>query len=412
MKYGLIGERLGHSFSKSIHEALADYTYETCELEREALTEFFKKREFEAINVTIPYKEVVMELIDEIDPAALAIGAVNTVVKRDGKLYGYNTDIYGMTKLFGHAGIEVGGKKVAILGTGGTSKTAYACANALGASEVIRVSRTSREDAISYEQLYAEHADAEIIVNTTPSGMYPTVEGCPVDLGKLPRVSGVIDAVYNPMRTELVMNALENGIAAEGGLYMLVAQAVKASELFIGRSYDEGATERVYQKICREKENVVLIGMPSSGKSSVGAVLKNALGRDFKDTDAEIVRREGEDIPSIFRERGESAFRDAESAAVAECARGSSLIIATGGGAILRKENVRALKRTGRLYFIDRPLELLIPTGDRPLSSTRAAVEERYRERYPIYKAVCDVHIDGSGSVGEVAERIIKEFCK
>lgn len=412
MKYGLIGEKLGHSYSKPIHEALADYEYEIHEIAREDVPAFLAEREFKAINVTIPYKETVIPHLDCIDPAAERIGAVNTVVNRDGKLFGYNTDLYGMSELFRHAGIDPKGKKAAVLGTGGTSKTAVACLTELGAREIVTVSRRTGGGAVSYDELYLSHKDVEIIVNTTPLGMYPNPDGSAVDLSRLGCVFGVIDAVYNPLSTELILSARERGIKAEGGLYMLVAQAVYASEIFLGKKHPKGAAERIYKKIYTEKENVVLVGMPSSGKSTVGKIIAERLSRELLDTDTVIVQNEGTDIPSIFASHGEKYFRDAETAAVRECANASSLVIATGGGAILREENVRALRRSGRLYFIDRPLECLVPTADRPLSKSREAIEKIYRDRYPIYTSVCDVHIDGSGSAVEVAERIIEEFCK
>ena len=267
MKYGCIGEHLKHSFSKEIHNALADYEYEIREIERENLSSFAEKKDFLAINVTIPYKELIMPHMYYIDGHARSIGAVNTVVNRGGLLYGYNTDFYGMSMLIRHAGVEIEGKKVVILGTGGTSKTSLAVAEALGARKIIRVSRTAREDAISYEEIYLCHTDADVIINTTPSGMFPNIFDAPVDISKFPTLSGVIDAVYNPLRTPLILAAKERGIAAEGGLYMLVAQAVRASEIFIDTKYDESETERVYEKIKREKENVVLVGMPASGKA-------------------------------------------------------------------------------------------------------------------------------------------------
>lgn len=412
MKYGLIGEKLGHSFSKPLHEQLAGYTYEITEIAREDIDKFFTKADFTAINVTIPYKEIALSHMDETEPLAKEVGAVNTVVNRGGKLYGYNTDVYGMTELFRHASIDPRGKKVAVLGTGGTSKTARVCLQHMGAGEVIRVSRGKKADAATYEELYEKHGDVDIIVNTTPVGTYPNVNSSPIDISRFSKLSGVIDAVYNPLRTELVSEALSMGIRAEGGLYMLAAQAVRASEIFIDSKYPDGTVDEIYRKLLGQKENIVLVGMPSSGKSTVGKYISERLGRELVDTDGIIAENEGTDIPTIFRERGERGFRDAEAKAVAEAARESSRIIATGGGAILRPENVRALKRCGRIYFIDRPLEQLIPTSSRPLASDRAALEQRYRERYPIYTSVCDVRIDGSGSIEDVAERIIKEFCK
>ena len=410
MKYGCIGEHLTHSFSKEIHNALTDYEYDIREVERESLDNFMQERDFCGINVTIPYKELVIPHLYYIDSAAESIGAVNTVVNRDGRLYGYNTDFYGMCELARHAGIDMSDKKVVILGTGGTSKTAVAVAKHLGAREVLRVSRTAREDAIDYAELYARHTDAEVIINTTPSGMFPEIYAQPIELSKFDRLTGVLDAIYNPLRSSLVLEALERGIAAEGGLYMLVAQAVRASEIFLGKKYPSGTSERVYESILKSKENIVLIGMPASGKTTVAGILSQLSGRDLTDTDDVIREISGMDIPTIFAERGERIFRDIETEAVMTSAKKSGRIIATGGGAILRDENVRALRMNGRLYFIDRPLESLIPTADRPLSSDRAAIEERYAERYPIYRAVCDVRIDASTDVCTVASKIFEDF--
>ena len=412
MKYGCIGEHLKHSFSKEIHGALADYEYEIREIEREALGEFAASRDFLAINVTIPYKEEIMPYLYEIDDKARAIGAVNTVVNRDGRLYGYNTDFFGMTSLIRHAGVEIKGKKVVILGTGGTSKTSLAVARALRAAEIIRVSRTAREDAVSYCELYEKHADADVIINTTPSGMFPNIFDAPVDISKFKNLSGVIDAVYNPLRTPLILAARERGILAEGGLYMLVAQAVRASEIFVDTKYPDGECERIYEKIKREKENIVLIGMPACGKSTVGKLLSERLGRDFIDTDKLIEENAGMTIPEIFEKFGEKKFRELETEAIKEVASVNRAVIATGGGAILKKENVSALRENGRIYFIDRPLSALIPTDDRPLSKTKEAIVERYNERYEIYCSSADVKVDASCDAAGVAEKINGDFNK
>ena len=412
MKYGCIGERLKHSFSKEIHNALADYDYELCEVARDYLEAFATAGDFLAINVTIPYKEQIMPYLYSIDDHAAAIGAVNTVVNRDGRLYGYNTDFFGMQMLARHAGISLSGSKVVILGTGGTSKTAYAVAHAEGAGEVIRVSRSGREDSVTYEELYRDHADAEIIINTTPVGMFPDITGTPVDISKFPGLRGALDAVYNPLRTPFISEAMRRGIPAEGGLYMLVAQAVRASEIFLDTKYSSEEIERVYKKIVADKENIVLVGMPASGKSTVGKVLAKQLGRRLIDTDSIIVERAGMPITEIFEKFGESHFRDLESEAVLEASAATSAIIATGGGAILRERNVHALKENGRLYFLDRPLEMLIPTRSRPLSSDRAAIEKRYNERYSIYTAVSDVRVDARDSIECVTEKIIEDFRK
>ena len=412
MLYGLIGEKLGHSFSKIIHEKIASYSYSLIEIEKDKLEGFMREKAFSGINVTIPYKESVIPYLDFIDSEAEAVGAVNTVVNRDGKLYGYNTDVFGMNALFAHMNVSLSGRKVVILGSGGTRKTAFAVAIMNGASEIITVSRTAREGAETYEELYRSHRDAEIIINTTPVGMYPTPNGTPIDISGFDRLIGVVDAVYNPLRTNLILDAKERNIPAEGGLYMLVAQAVRASEIFTGQNLDTAIIDKIYKEIIRERESIVLIGMPSSGKSTVGATLAKKLGRELTDTDNLIRDEAGMNIPEIFSSLGESDFRDLETRAVERAANSTAMVIATGGGAVLRRENVRALRRSGRLYFLDRPIEMLIPTSDRPLSASVEQIKERYNERYGIYTASADVIIDGSLSVNEVANSIIEDFCK
>ena len=395
MQYGCIAERLGHSFSKEIHAELGDYLYELCEIAPDALDAFLQKRDFRGINVTIPYKERVIPHLFYIDEQAKSIGAVNTVVNRDGKLYGYNTDFYGMKALIERLGLDLGGKKVAVLGTGGTSKTARTVAAFLGAGEILCVSRTAREGIIDYGTLKACHADVEIIINTTPCGMYPNPNATAVDINCFPRLQGVVDAVYNPLRPQLVLDAQARGIPAEGGLFMLVAQAVRASEIFLDTTYPAEVLERVYRKILSQKENIVLIGMPGCGKSTVGAMLAARMCHTFCDLDAEIEADTGKNIPEIFETLGEQGFRDIESRVLCErVAQRNGLVIATGGGAILRDENVNALRRNGRLYFLDRPLADLIPTGDRPLASSTEAVRRRYEERYHRYCTVSDVQIE------------------
>ncbi len=405
MKYACIGEHLKHSFSKEIHNALADYEYEIKEIPKEELDSFMRMHDFLGINVTIPYKELVIPYLYEIDSAAREIGAVNTVVNKGGKLYGYNTDFYGMSELFRHAGISAKGKKAAILGSGGTAKTAKAVLTALGASEIFTVSRKKSNDTISYEELYGKHSDTEIIVNTTPVGMFPDTDKAPIEIDKFKRLSGVIDAVYNPIRTSLISSAKERGIPAEGGLYMLVAQAVRASELFIGKKYENGELLRVFNKTISEKENLVLIGMPSSGKTTLGRALSTLLSRPLYDSDEEIAKLYG-DIPTIFKTFGEAAFRDYESEAIKELSKKTGAIISTGGGAVLREENVKALKKNGKIIFLNRALEDLTPTLDRPLSSDNEALLKRYTERYPIYNAAADLTVNVEGTPEELAKKI------
>lgn len=410
MKYGCIGEHLKHSFSKEVHNKLADYEYEIREIARDELDSFAKKKDFSAINVTIPYKEPIIPYMKEIDEMAKAIGAVNTVVKRGGELYGYNTDFYGMTSLIKKIGIEISGKKIVILGTGGTSKTSLAVVRALGAREIVRVSRTAREDAVDYETLYREHTDAEVIINTTPVGMYPNTAEVPIDISQFKNLTGVIDAIYNPLRPTLVLDARERGIKAEGGLYMLVMQAVRASEIFLDKKYGENIGNKVYLDMMREKENIVLIGMPGAGKTTVGKSLARKYNREVIDTDDLIVKKANKSIPEIFKEDGEEAFRDLESEVIREVAKLTGVIIATGGGAILREKNRKELKKNGRIYFIDRPLKALIPTEDRPLAKSAEAITERYNERYGIYTSAADAVIDADCTAEEVAMKIKRSF--
>ena len=405
MKYGCIAERLGHSFSKEIHARLSDYEYELIELTPEELDGFMRKKDFIAINVTIPYKQAVIRYLDELDPMAASIGAVNTVVNRGGRLCGYNTDLAGMSALINKIGIDMRGKKVLIAGTGGTAKTATAVSKLMGASEIYKLSRTPDGDSISYAEAYEKHSDAQVIINTTPVGMYPKVEGSHIDLDRFDRLCGVVDAVYNPLRTNLILDARERGIPAEGGLYMLVAQAVCASEHFLGIKYPEETVDRVYGEILAEKENIVLCGMPGCGKSTVGGILSELLDRPLYDSDSEIVKREGREINEIFTERGEGYFRDIEAEVIKSLSMSGGGIIATGGGAVLRRDNVRALKRNGRIVFLDRPLCELVPTPDRPLALSREAIEERYRERYSIYLSSADVRVE-TETVEKTAEKV------
>lgn len=410
MKYGLIGEKLSHSFSKEIHGFLADYEYEIVEIARDGLDSFMKKKDFVAMNVTIPYKEAVIPYLDYISDQAKEIGAVNTVVNKDGKLFGYNTDFSGMADLINYAKVNVSGKKVLITGTGGTSKTALAVADALGAKEICVVSRSAKDGAITYDEAYEKHSDAEIIINTTPVGMYPNIEGLPIDPSRFKNLEGAIDAIYNPLRTMFVQKSRDCGAIAEGGLYMLVAQGVRAAEIFLDKDFSKEETDRVYKKIMRSKENIVLSGMPGCGKSTIGKMLAEKLGRRFIDIDEEIVKMEGRPITEIFAEGGEKLFRDKETEAVSAVARISGAVIATGGGAILRDENVRLLGQNGRIYFLDRPLEQLVPTEDRPLASSKEAIINRYNERFPRYTATCDVHLKTDGIAEHAVENIIKDF--
>ena len=409
MDYGLIGEKLPHSFSKEIHEKLGYYQYSLNEIKREELREFILQKNYKAINVTIPYKQDVIPLLDEIDPDAQAIGAVNTIVNRDGVLYGYNTDFGGMKALIERAGVIIKYKKVLILGTGGTSLTARAVCDRMGAKEILRVSRREIEDAITYEQAYADHSDADVIINATPCGMFPKIFDCPVELDRFPDLSGVIDVIYNPLNTSLILDAKQRGIDAEGGLYMLVAQAILAAEKFLDKELDViELTNRIYDKLYFEKRNIVLSGMPASGKSTVGKIAAKQLGREFLDTDRLIVEREG-DIPTIFKEKGEKYFRDLESEVIREVSALSGKVISLGGGAVMRPENVTALRHNGAIFFIDRSPEYLIPTGDRPLADKKDKIMRLYKKRIDTYLSTADYIIDGDCEPADVADSIINE---
>lgn len=407
MKYGLIGEKLGHSFSKVIHESFADYEYDLMPVAKEDLHDFMTKREFSAINVTIPYKQDVIPYLSYIDDAAKKIGAVNTIVNRDGKLYGYNTDFGGLRKLILKNDFDFIGKKVLILGTGGTSKTAFAVAEDLGAAEIYNVGRKSE---VNYDNVKALHNDACYIINTTPCGMFPNNDTAAISLDGFSNLEGVVDVVYNPLKTKLVRQAESLGIKGCCGLYMLVSQAVFASEIFLGVKYDEQVYENVYKKLLTQKQNIVLTGMPGSGKSTIGKALAEKLGKEFVDTDDLIVSSEGKQISDIFACCGEKYFRDVETAAIKDISCKNGYVIATGGGAVLRSENIDYLKSNGKIFFLNRPLDDIIPTDDRPLSSNFDDLKKRFDERYPTYIATADEEIIVDGIVENAVDRIIKKL--
>lgn len=412
MKYGLIGEHLKHSYSCEIHSQIADYEYELHEIPPSGLGGFLKKREFNAINVTIPYKQDVIPYLDEISDTAKRIGAVNTIVNRNGRLYGDNTDFAGMLALARHIGVDMKGRKVLILGTGGASKTGHALAEYMGAESVYYVSRSGKNGSITYEQAVTEHSDAQIIINATPVGMFPKQDGRPIDISAFPKLEGVIDAIYNPLRTNLILDAQERGIPAEGGLYMLSAQAVHASAVFRDIPLDESLVDKAFKSVKNDKQSIVLIGMPSSGKTTVGRILAEKCGKQLADTDEFIVRKIGMPISDFFAKFGEAEFRRIEKETVAELSATGGRIIATGGGAVLDPENVRALKQNGVLVFLDRRPENLVATDDRPLASRRSALEKLYAERYDIYCAAAELHIDANTTPEAEADAILKELAK
>ncbi|MBE6806483.1 MAG: AAA family ATPase [Ruminococcaceae bacterium] len=410
MKYGLIGEKLGHSFSKEIHQQLFDYSYELKEIEPAKVERYFQQRAFSAINVTIPYKETVIPFLDAVDEVAESIGAVNTVVNRDGKLYGYNTDFLGLKALILHAGMNFTDKTVLVLGSGGTSKTAMAVAKALNCRQAMRVSRTKKDGCITYEQAIQQYQNAEYIINTTPCGMYPNIGESAVNLVDFPSLEGVVDVVYNPLRSKLVCDALSRGVPATGGLYMLVAQAAYAAQLFTGKVVPAERIDPIYNELISKKQNLVLIGMPGCGKTTIGKALAQQIGLAFVDTDEEIVRVEKRTIPEIFSADGEMYFRQVESAVIRQISLRQGCVIATGGGAVLNPENMALLRENGRLYFLDRSLENLCATADRPLSANKTALEQRYHERYALYCHECDQRIPANANIDAVIKHIREDL--
>lgn len=403
--YGLIGEKLGHSFSKTIHEHLWAQHYDLMPMDREALDRFLRQRSFDGVNVTIPYKRTVMPYCDAIDEKARAIGCVNTLVCRDGRLVGYNTDFDGLAYCLDRAGITLQGKRLLILGSGSTSLTVRAVARARGASEIAVVSRTGE---LNYENVY-DRADPQVIINATPVGMWPNVTGRPVDLRRFPHLEAVADVVYNPLRTELVLQAEELGLPVTGGLPMLVVQAVYAARHFCGRTFSPQEIESAIRLVERQQSNIVLIGMPGSGKTSVGQALAERSGWELVDIDSEIVRQAGCSIPQVFAAEGETGFRKREAEVIARAASEGGKILSTGGGAPLSEENRHALRRSGRVYFLQRALEQL-PTEGRPLSQAADSLAAMYEARLPSYTACADVSVDNNGPLADTAERIWRDF--
>ena len=405
MEYGLIGSKLGHSYSKIIHEMLCGYRYDLCPLptEEEARA-FLTRRAFKAINVTIPYKRLVMGFCSYIDPRAKAIGAVNTVVNRNGLLYGYNTDYLGFAYLADAHGVEFAGRTVLILGTGGTHNTTSAVAKEKGAARVLTVSR--HPDPEKGELSYAEavHSGADIVINTTPAGMYPNVGVCHLDVAAMPGLEAVLDVVYNPDKTELILRAEEAGVpVAVGGLEMLVAQAVYAAEYFLDRKFDDAPAEirAITAQLRKEQLNVALIGMPSCGKTTIGRALADRLGKRFVDLDEEIVRAAGRSIPDLFAAEGEDGFRAREAEQTARFAREGRQVLSCGGGVVKRPENLRALRQNGVVLFIDRPLDALTVGGGRPLSTSAEALKTMAAQRRPLYLAAADAVIPNETTVAD-----------
>ncbi len=404
--YRLIGYPLGHSMSVPIHQMLGDYDYRLMPLEWPQVEELLAGHQFGGLNVTIPYKQKVMELCDHLDPRAKEIGAVNTLIHRDGELWGYNTDFDGLVYLLSSHQITLKGKRVMILGTGGTSHTARAVAKYLEAREIVLVGRTPREDVLSYQQA-ALQKETQVILNTSPAGMYPNNGECLISPEDFPCLEGVVDVVYNPLRTELMLRAMELGIPVAGGLAMLVAQACAASQLFTGQPAPWDRVSGIVREMERRMENLVLIGMPGCGKTTVGRELAELTGKTFVDMDEAIVERAGCSIPEIFAERGEAGFRQLEEEVCRELSCRTGTVLATGGGVVTRQQNIRNLRQNGRIFYLRRPLDQLSREG-RPLSAGPQAVEKIYEQRQGLYKGYSEVVFDNVLSPSQVASKIME----
>ena len=401
MQCGLLGRKLGHSYSPQIHNLLGDYSYVLFEKEPEELENFLKNGDFSGLNVTIPYKKEVIPYLSELSPTAQKMGCVNTVLRRsDGTLYGHNTDYFGFTSLVRHAGLSVAGKKVLVLGSGGASNTAVAALKDLGAIPVV----ISRSGENNYQNLH-RHTDAAAIVNTTPVGMYPNTGVSPIDLALFPHLEGVLDVIYNPARTQLLLDAEKLGIPRENGLWMLVAQAKEAAEVFTGGKISDEVIEKIYRELSQQMKNIVLIGMPGCGKSTIGALLAEKLGRTLADADEKIISLAGKSIPDIFAQDGEPTFRDWETQALTELGKQSGLVIATGGGCVTKKRNYPLLHQNGYLVWLERDCSVL-PTDGRPLSQAND-LGKMYAARKPLYEAFADIRVENTGTPEETVQKIL-----
>lgn len=404
LKCGLIGERLSHSFSPQIHRELSDYSYSLLELSKSELPVFLRNGDFHAVNVTIPYKKAVIPCLDEISDEARRIGSVNTVTRTpNGGLRGDNTDYYGLLHTITESKIAVKGKRVLILGTGGASLTAKTVCEDMSAESITFVSRSGE---VNYENVYEKCADAEVVINCTPVGMYPHNGISPVCLDRLPLCEGVIDIVYNPAKTQLLLDAERLGIKRAGGLSMLVAQAKRACELFLSEAIDDGEIKRITSLIEGETGNIVLIGMPGCGKTTVGKILAEITDRSVIDTDEMILSAAGRSPSEIIKADGEDKFREIEHCEVKNAGKMSGMIISTGGGVVTRKENYVPLRQNGRIVFIHRDIHLLA-TNDRPLSKN---LEEMYNVRLPLYRSFCDVEVSNDSTPQKCAEEILRKL--
>ena len=401
MKTGLLGRKLGHSYSPQIHACLGSYSYDLFEKEPDEVETFLKTGDFTAINVTIPYKQTVIPFCSELSQTARRIGAVNTIVRReDGSLIGHNTDYFGFLSTVKHSGLDPYGKKVLVIGNGGASKPAITVMEELGARVTVITHKENTPENLR------KHDDAAILVNATPVGMYPNTGLSPVDLSLFPRLEGVLDMIYNPARTQLLLDAEERGLITENGLWMLVAQAKEASEWFTGSPIDDALIGTIHQSLRLQMENIILIGMPGSGKSTIGRHLAAKLSKEFVDADAQIVSAAGMTIPEIFSRSGEAGFRQIESKVLSDLGKYSGIIIATGGGCVTRECNYAHLHQNGTIFCLDRQLSKL-PTDGRPLSQ-KGKLGEMYRIRHPLYQRFADYTVDNNDTPDNCVRQILR----
>lgn len=405
MRAGLVGGKLGHSFSKPIHEKLADYTYDLIPLTEEEFHEFFRKKEFDAVNVTIPYKELVMQYCDVIDEKASAIHAVNTIVNRDGKLYATNTDFAGLKQMMQHNGVEIYGKVCCILGTGGTSKTAEAVLRDMGAEKIYIAGRNKTAPVISYENL-EQYQEIQVFVNATSVGMYPQNEQCLVDLRRFPNAEAVVDVIYNPLKTKICQQAEELGLLSVNGLEMLVAQAKYAVEFFLDTEIADSEIHQIVAEMEKDMMNLVLIGMPGCGKSTIGKKAAKEIGKRFVDLDEEIEKEAQMTIPEIFEKHGEKRFREIEHAVCVRFAKEHGQVISCGGGIVKDRRNIEMLRQNGVVFHIRRNLNALAVGGDRPLSTSRERLRQMERERMPLYQKYSDIEIENNTVFKQAVQKV------
>lgn len=403
MKCGLLGRKLGHSYSPAIHALLGDYEYSLFEREPNELDSFLRNGDWDGINITMPYKQAVIPYLDSLTPIAKELAAVNTIIRRDGKLIGANTDYWGFLSMVAQSGLSLAGKKCLVLGSGGASKVAQAVLRSKDAYVVV----ISRGGENNYENL-SLHADAAIIVNTTPVGMYPNTGVSPVDLDLFPHLEGVLDVVYNPARTQLLMDAEKRGIVAMNGLWMLISQAIYAAEWFTGERISEEKIIKIHNHLRMQMENIILIGMPGCGKSTIGRLIAEKTGKTFADSDELVEKIAQKTIPRIFAEDGEEVFRDQESKVLAQLGKQSGLVIATGGGCVTKERNYPLLHQNGTIYWLQRSVDKL-PTEGRPLSQN-ADLRQMYENRKAMYLRFADHTIDNNGTLSDTVNAILEVY--